>query len=456
MVNACYGGTASLLNSLAWVESSEWDGRYAIMVCGDLALYEKGNARPTGGCGAVACLIGPDAPLAAIPGTRTTHATDVYDFYKPKMTTEYPLVDGALSQTCYLEAVDGTRQAREGSQGAWTKRRIPGGGEKEEDGRGEGLARDSPGLEPRAFVHTGSLSRVRVRFVSFLSVLLGHDEQVGEGHRRAVRHRRRRVRQRVLPLAVQQARPAVHPPLPLQRRPPRLPPGAHLLSLIPRPARPFPRRVSDSSFVLFGAHARTQGGTPFGAKFASVKEWVEAVASKDPATAAAAYARTLSEDWRALDKGLTAVEDDVYERVVRATDYACKNTGNCYTASAYANLAALVDAKGAALERKRVGLFSYGSGAVATMLAFQGRKPTDAASAFTLDRMQKSVQLRRTLDELRTEAPVQRFLDAMDTREKTYGVAPLQPSWPVEDLAPGAFYLARVDEKHRRFYERRN
>jgi hydroxymethylglutaryl-CoA synthase len=26
--NACYGGTAALLNSLAWVESSGWDGRY--------------------------------------------------------------------------------------------------------------------------------------------------------------------------------------------------------------------------------------------------------------------------------------------------------------------------------------------------------------------------------------------------------------------------------------------
>ena len=26
-VNACYGGTASLLNSVAWVQSEDWDGR---------------------------------------------------------------------------------------------------------------------------------------------------------------------------------------------------------------------------------------------------------------------------------------------------------------------------------------------------------------------------------------------------------------------------------------------
>jgi hydroxymethylglutaryl-CoA synthase len=30
--NACYGGTAALLNSLAWVESSQWDGRLAPVV----------------------------------------------------------------------------------------------------------------------------------------------------------------------------------------------------------------------------------------------------------------------------------------------------------------------------------------------------------------------------------------------------------------------------------------
>ncbi len=44
-------GTAALLNSLAWVESSAWDGRYAIAVAGDIAVYEKGPARPTGGAG---------------------------------------------------------------------------------------------------------------------------------------------------------------------------------------------------------------------------------------------------------------------------------------------------------------------------------------------------------------------------------------------------------------------
>jgi hydroxymethylglutaryl-CoA synthase len=62
-VNACYGGTAALFNSIAWIESSEWNGKYALVVCGDIAVYDVGPARPTGGCGAIAMLIGPNAPL---------------------------------------------------------------------------------------------------------------------------------------------------------------------------------------------------------------------------------------------------------------------------------------------------------------------------------------------------------------------------------------------------------
>ncbi|KFP65455.1 Hydroxymethylglutaryl-CoA synthase, cytoplasmic, partial [Cariama cristata] len=61
--NACYGGTASLFNAASWVESSAWDGRYAVVVCGDIAVYATGNARPTGGAGAIAMLVGPNAPL---------------------------------------------------------------------------------------------------------------------------------------------------------------------------------------------------------------------------------------------------------------------------------------------------------------------------------------------------------------------------------------------------------
>ncbi|XP_054837505.1 hydroxymethylglutaryl-CoA synthase, mitochondrial [Eublepharis macularius] len=104
--NACYGGTASLFNAADWVESSSWDGRYALVVCGDIAVYATGNARPTGGAGAVAMLVGPDAPLTLERGLRGTHMEHVYDFYKPNLASEYPLVDGQLSIQCYFRALD--------------------------------------------------------------------------------------------------------------------------------------------------------------------------------------------------------------------------------------------------------------------------------------------------------------------------------------------------------------
>lgn len=110
-VNACYGGTNAVLNAVNWVESSGWDGRDAIVVAGDIALYAKGAARPTGGAGAVALLIGPDAPIAFEPGLRGSYMQHAYDFYKPDLTSEYPIVDGHFSIKCYTEAVDACYKA---------------------------------------------------------------------------------------------------------------------------------------------------------------------------------------------------------------------------------------------------------------------------------------------------------------------------------------------------------
>ena len=110
-VNACYGGTNALFNAVNWVESSAWDGRAAVVVAGDIALYKKGNARPTGGAGCVAMLVGPDAPLVLEPGLRGSYLRHVYDFYKADFTSEYAIVDGQYSLQCYTEAVDACYRA---------------------------------------------------------------------------------------------------------------------------------------------------------------------------------------------------------------------------------------------------------------------------------------------------------------------------------------------------------
>lgn len=105
-VNACYGGTNALFNAVNWVESSAWDGRDAIVVAADIALYAKGAARPSGGAGAVAMLVGPNAPVVVEPGLRGTYMQHAYDFYKPDLTSEYPYVDGHYSINCYTKALD--------------------------------------------------------------------------------------------------------------------------------------------------------------------------------------------------------------------------------------------------------------------------------------------------------------------------------------------------------------
>lgn len=120
-VNACYGGTNAFFNAVNWIESSAWDGRDAIVVAGDIALYAKGAARPSGGAGAVALLIGPDAPVVAEPGLRGTYMEHAYDFYKPDLASEYPYVDGHFSLTCYTRALDAAYKeyvAREAQRGA--------------------------------------------------------------------------------------------------------------------------------------------------------------------------------------------------------------------------------------------------------------------------------------------------------------------------------------------------
>eukprot|EP00898_Chlorokybus_atmophyticus_P000505 jgi/Chlat1/1455/Chrsp12S02007 len=105
-LNACYAGTAALFNAINWVESSGWDGRYALVVAADIAVYAEGPARPTSGAGAVAMLVGRDAPLALEAKYTASHMANTWDFYKPKLDSEYPVVDGKLTQMCFLSALD--------------------------------------------------------------------------------------------------------------------------------------------------------------------------------------------------------------------------------------------------------------------------------------------------------------------------------------------------------------
>jgi hydroxymethylglutaryl-CoA synthase len=104
-LNACYSGTAAFFDAINWIQDDEWDGRRAIVVAVDIAEYAPGPARPTGGAGAVAMLIGPN-PVISLQRGRASFMKNTYDFYKPYLSSPFPVVDGKLSNECYLESVD--------------------------------------------------------------------------------------------------------------------------------------------------------------------------------------------------------------------------------------------------------------------------------------------------------------------------------------------------------------
>lgn len=58
------------------------------MVAADVAVYPKGSARPTGGCGAIAMLIAPNASIV-FGNVRSTYMENAYDFYKPDPSKTY-------------------------------------------------------------------------------------------------------------------------------------------------------------------------------------------------------------------------------------------------------------------------------------------------------------------------------------------------------------------------------
>ena len=102
--HACYGGTAALLACANWVESSAWDGRWAIAVCTDVSDAPK-QYPFMNGAACVAMLVGPDAPLALEAG-RVSHIVHEWDFYKPVgWPTMGPIVDGPGSMEVYFSCL---------------------------------------------------------------------------------------------------------------------------------------------------------------------------------------------------------------------------------------------------------------------------------------------------------------------------------------------------------------
>lgn len=132
-------------------------------------------------------------------------------------------------------------------------------------------------------------------------------------------------------------------------------------------------------------------------------------------------------------------DPDRLDREVEPSLLYNRQTGNCYTASLYEGLLSLLETSEGNLAGKRVGLFSYGSGCMASF--FSGKILPGYRDAIPLDRG------RRLLED-RTELRYEEYENFYEHRLPTDGSA-----YAIASHQTGAFRLAGVAD-HKRNYER--
>ncbi|EGV65944.1 3-hydroxy-3-methylglutaryl coenzyme A synthase [Yamadazyma tenuis] len=329
-INACYGGTAAVINAVNWIESSSWDGRDAAVVCGDIAIYSKGAARPTGGAGSVALLIGPDAPIV-FESSRGSYMEHAYDFYKPDFTSEYPVVDGHFSLSCYVKALDNCYKN-------YSKK-----------------------------VTKDASKTVGVNHFNYNAFHVPTCKLVTKSFARLL----------------------------------------------------YNDYKSDPSKFNFDEET---------AKLVDVD-----------------YETSLVD--RNLEKVFLGLTKETKKTQLDPALKVPTNTGNMYTASAWASLCSLLYYVGSEkLQDKRIGIFSYGSGLASTLLS--------AKVVGDISHITKNLDIDYKLGEGRTKRSPEQYVTAIDLREKIHLQKSIAPTGSIETLAKGTYYLAEIDDKFRRSYKK--
>ncbi|XP_060521705.1 hydroxymethylglutaryl-CoA synthase 1 [Cylas formicarius] len=337
--NACFGGTAALFNSVAWVESSLWNGRYALVVAADIAIYAKSAARPTGGAGAIAMLVGPNAPLVIDRGLRGFYCRHVYDFYKPDLTSEYPVVDGKLSIQCYLSALDKCYKLYTHS----VKKRV----------------------------------NQDINLNYFHAILF-------------------------------------HTPF---------------CKLVQKSLA----RLAVNDYVNVPEGARAVKYPDLDKKFPNIK---------------------LEESYfdREIESAFLAYSKDLFEEKTKPSLLVANLVGNMYTPSLYGGLVSFLVSKDVSqLAGAKVGLFSYGSGLAS--LFFSITITADVKNK-DLNKLVSNLKLIISLLDQRAKAAPQEFDKIMEERKESLHKAPYEPLGNTDTFFPGTYYLTKIDEAYRRFYDR--
>lgn len=453
-VNACYGGTAGLYNCINWIESRAWDGRLAIVVASDEAVYEAGPARPSGGAGAVAFLIGPDAPLVVERGLSSCHMEHVYDFYKPAGL--FPKVNGPLSLKCCIQAMETCyirlcHKAELRIALSETSPRHP----------------HSPSFQPG--VEHDIPSQLLPRSASSCSASARHAAQFGQGQ-------------------------ASNPDLICLSAPDASVVGSQADSSPHAEAAAAPLPASEPTSEEGAAqHGPRSCAAKFGlnqidyccmhspfhklvrkafARLTHIDHLRQQTPSyqaamghkqvQSPGVASKMYANQASESTHLREQLSATLADKALERhLVEACskDFEVKvqpgclagiELGNSYAASLGMALASLIEAKGADLEGASILMYSYGSGLAAGMFVLKGRS---CAGKLNLQMMQSQVQLQKRLQQ-RVKSTVHELDDTLKLLAQRYQTPDYHPVSPQHNLQPGAYYLAFTDTAYRSIYRR--
>ncbi|KAI4343281.1 hypothetical protein MLD38_027808 [Melastoma candidum] len=155
---------------------------------------------------------------------------------------------------------------------------------------------------------------------------------------------------------------------------------------------------------------------------------------------------------RDLEKAAQQAAKPFYDAKVQPTTLLPKQVGNMYTASLYAAFISLVHNKHSSLAGQRAVLFSYGAGVTATMFSVKFNEGTfpfclsNIAAVMSVDKKLKS----------RHEFAPEKFVETLHQMEKIYRAKDFMTSKDCSLLAPGTYYLTKVDSMYRRFYARKD
>jgi hypothetical protein len=154
-----------------------------------------------------------------------------------------------------------------------------------------------------------------------------------------------------------------------------------------------------------------------------------------------------------LEDTLKKLSAEGYSKKVDISCKISKQIGNTYTASVWMNLANLVSTLGNGLLNKEIVLFSYGSGALASMLQVIPREGCDVK--FSLENIQKQLNVMNRLATREKLTPEDLSI-ALKAREESHlGEPPFLPKFANEKLFPGTYYLTEITKNYERMYSRK-